>query len=75
MTTWKITYSKDERTEVFELQSNSKPSIEQAVAALLKMAEKVYEREEPRDLPNEIQTPAVRLAECYGITITGITRD
>ncbi|MCG4455031.1 MULTISPECIES: hypothetical protein [unclassified Pseudomonas] len=75
MTTWKITYSKDERTEVFELQSASKPSLEEAVMHLLKMAEQVYEREEPRDLPNEIQTPAVRLAECYGITITGITRD
>jgi hypothetical protein len=74
MTTWKITYSKDERTEVFELHSTGKPSMEQVVTQLLKMAEKVYEPDEPTDLPNEIQTPAVRLAERYGITITGITR-
>jgi hypothetical protein len=74
MTTWKITYSKDERTEVFELQSPSKPSMEQVVTQVLKMAEKDYEPDEPTDLPNEIQTPAVRLAERYGITITGITR-
>lgn len=75
MATWMITYSKDEATAVLEVDSASKPSTEQAVQWLLEMAEKTYEREEPKELPYEIQSPAVRLLERYGITLTGIFRE
>ncbi|SDI03219.1 hypothetical protein SAMN05216603_11966 [Pseudomonas benzenivorans] len=75
MAKWMITYNKDEATEVYEAESASKPSMEQAVQWLLEMAEKTYAREEPKELPYEIQTPAVRLLERYGITVTGIFRE
>lgn len=75
MATWMITYSKDEGTGVLEVESPSKPSLEQAVRWLLEMAEKTYEREEPKELPYETQTPAVRLLERYGITVTSICQE
>lgn len=75
MATWMITYSKDEGTGVLEVQSPRKPSVEQAVQWLLEMAERTYPREEPKEAPYEIQTPAVRLLERYGITLTGISRE
>lgn len=75
MAKWMITYSKDEATGVLEVESASKPSLEQAVQWLLEMAERTYEREEPKEAPYEIQTPAVRLLERYGITLTGISRE
>lgn len=75
MAKWMITYSKDEGTAVFEVEAVSKPSMEQAVQWLLAMAEQTYPREEPKELPYEIQTPAVRLLERYGITVTGISRE
>ncbi len=75
MAKWMITYNKDEATEVYEAESASKPSMEQAVQWLLEMAEKTYAREEPKEQPYETQTPAVRLLERYGITVTGISRE
>lgn len=75
MATWMITYNRDEATEVLEVESASKPSVEQAVKWLLEMAEKTYEREEPKEVPYETQTPAVRLMERYGITLTGISQE
>ena len=75
MTHWNIAYSRDEAAEVLEVSSASKPTLEQAVAAVLEWAEKNLEPLEPKDQPHEEQTPAVRLAERYAITITGITRD
>ncbi|MBS7724086.1 hypothetical protein I0D68_02665 [Pseudomonas lalucatii] len=70
-----ITYSKDEGTGVLEVESAAKPSMEQAVQWLLQMAEREYEREEPKDRPYEVQTPAVRLLERYGITVTSICEE
>lgn len=75
MAKWMITYSKDEGTAVFEVEAANKPSMEQAVQWLLEMAEKTYPREEPKEQPYEIQTPAVRLLERYGIAVTGIFRE
>ncbi|WPC06376.1 hypothetical protein ACSX1C_09545 [Pseudomonas sp. MBLB4123] len=75
MAKWMITYSKDEGTGVLEVESTTKPSMEQAVQWLLEMAERDYEREEPKDRPYEVQTPAVRLLERYGITVTSICEE
>ncbi len=75
MATWMITYSKDEGAGVLEVESATQPSVDQAVQWLLQMAAKTYEREEPKEQPYETQTPAVRLLERYGITLTGISRE
>ena len=74
MAKWMITYSKDEGTGVLEVESVTKPSMEQAVQWLLEMAGRDFEAQEP-DSPYEIQTPAVRLLECYGITVTSISEE
>lgn len=72
MAKWMITYSKDEGTGVFEVEADDKPSMEQAVQWLLEMAAQNYPQEEPKDMPHETQSPAVRLLERYGIAVTGI---
>jgi hypothetical protein len=75
MAKWMITYSKDEGVGVLEVESTARPSMEQAVQWLLEMAERTYEREEPKERPYEEQTPAVRLLERYGIAVTSICEE
>ncbi len=75
MATWMITYSKDEGAGVLEVESDTQPTMEQAVQWLLQMAEKTYEQEVPKDAPYEEQTPAVRLLERYGIAVTSICEE
>ncbi|TBU94713.1 hypothetical protein [Phytopseudomonas dryadis] len=75
MTKWNIAYSRDEAAEVLEVKSAEKPSLEQAVQWLLEWAENNLEPLEPKEQPHEEQTPAVRLEERFGITVTGIARD
>ncbi|WP_439859226.1 hypothetical protein [Pseudomonas sp. MBLB4136] len=75
MAKWMITYSKDEGVGVLEIESATRPSMEQAVQWLLEMAEQTYEREEPKERPYEEQTPAVRLLERYGIAVTSICEE
>lgn len=74
MTLWKIAYSVNNDTEVLELNSPSTPDMEQAVAALLEHARAHCEAQEISEDAQEEVTPAVELAERYGITITGISR-
>lgn len=75
MSQWIITYSRDEAAEVLKVKSKEKPSLEEAVNWVLEWAEENLERLEPKEQPHEEQTPAVRLEERYGITITGIAKD
>nr|WP_288354808.1 hypothetical protein [uncultured Pseudomonas sp.] len=75
MSQWIITYSRDEAAEVLKVKANEKPSLEQAVAWVLEWAQENLEALEPKEQPHEEQTPAVRLEERYGITITGIAKD
>ena len=42
---------------------------------MLEWAQENLEPLEPKEQPHEEQTPAVRLEERYGITITGIAKD
>nr|WP_288454356.1 hypothetical protein [uncultured Pseudomonas sp.] len=75
MSQWIITYSRDEAAEVLKVKSKDKPSLEQAVGWVLEWAQENLEPLEPKEQPHEEQTPAVRLEERYGITITGIAKD
>lgn len=75
MAVWKITYTRDESTDSIELKSAHKPSLDEAVQALLNIAEANFEAQPPRDLPHEEQTPAVRLQERYMISVTGICEE
>jgi hypothetical protein len=75
MARWKIAYSHDNNTEVLAVEHPSAPQIEQAVEWVLDYARQHYPSQPlPEDAQEEL-TPAVQLAECYGITITGISRD
>ncbi|NQD92329.1 hypothetical protein HP532_06630 [Pseudomonas sp. CrR25] len=74
MAKWMITYSKDEGTGVLEVDAAHRPNMEEAVQWLLNMAAETYPQEEPKEQPHETQTPAVRLLERYGITVTGISQ-
>lgn len=75
MSQWIITYSRDEAAEVLKVKSKEKPSLEQAVTWVLEWAQENLEPLQPKEQPREEQTPAVRLEERYGITITGIAKD
>ncbi|OLU15414.1 MULTISPECIES: hypothetical protein [unclassified Pseudomonas] len=75
MSRWIITYSRDEAAEVLKVKAKEKPSLEQAVTWLLEWAQENLEPLEPKEQPHEEQTPAVRLEERFGITITGIAKD
>lgn len=75
MTTWIIAYNKDGNTETLKTDSDCQPDIDEAVELVMQMARREFgegdvEREHDPDLED---TPATRLAERYGITITGIS--
>jgi len=77
MTTWIIAYNKDGNTSILRTESEHQPDIDEAVRLVTRMAEQDFptqeaEHEHDPDLEN---TPATRLAERFGITITGISRD
>lgn len=74
MSLWNITYSYNHNTEVLTINSDQPPSMEQAVAALLGYARKHYPVKRPSTDAQEERTEAVQLAECFGITVTGITK-
>jgi len=75
MTTWIIAYNKDGNTSTLKIDSQHQPDIDEAVELVTRKAEELYpdqeaEHDHDADLEN---TPATRLAERYGITITGIS--
>lgn len=74
MDAWNITYSVNHNTEVLTIKSAEAPSLEQAVDHLLRYARLHYPVKRPSADAQEERTAAVQLAECFGITITGITR-
>ena len=74
MELWNITYSVNNNTEVLSVKSDEAPSLEQAVEYLLRYARSNYPVKRPSADAQEERTAAVQLAECFGITITGITR-
>ena len=74
MALWKIAFSLNNDTQVLELESPETPDMDEAVAALLAHARRHFEaRDISADAQEEV-TPAVELAERYGITVTGISR-
>ena len=74
MSKWAITYSKDNNTEKLELEAADKPSLDDAVQTVLSYADQHCEAKEPADRTLDLSEPAVQLAECYGIAVTGISR-
>lgn len=74
MALWKIAFSRHNNTDVLLLESDQAPDVEQASNALLAHARVHFERQEADIDAQPEQTPAVQLAECYGITLTGIAR-
>jgi len=75
MTTWIIAYNKDGNTETLKTESDHQPDIDEAVERVTQMARREFgegdlDHEHDPDLED---TPATRLAERYGITITGIS--
>lgn len=74
MARWKIVFSRQNNTEVLIIEAARTPSVEQACRALLAHAQAHFEREGPGPDADMERTPAVRLAEHYGVTLTGISR-
>lgn len=72
MALWKIAFSRHNNTEVLLLEGDAAPDVEQASNALLAHAREHFERQEADIDAQTEQTAAVQLAECYGVTITGI---
>jgi len=76
MTTWIIAYNKDGNTSMLKIDSEHQPDIDDAVELVTRKAEELYpdqESEHEHD-PDLEDSPARRLAERYGITITGISQ-
>lgn len=76
MTIWIIAYNRDGNTSTLKTDSEHRPDIDEAVELVTRMARRELgegdvEHEHDPDLED---TPATRLAERYGITITGITQ-
>lgn len=76
MTTWIIAYNKDGNTETLKTESDHQPDIDEAVELVTQMARREFgegdlDHEHDPDLED---TPATRLVERYGITITGISQ-
>jgi hypothetical protein len=74
MSKWAITYSKDNNTAKLELESPDTPSMDDAVQQVLSYAGEHCEAKPPGDETLDLSEPAVQLAECYGIAITGISK-
>ncbi|MBA1274496.1 hypothetical protein [Stutzerimonas azotifigens] len=73
MTTWIIAYSKDGNTAMLKTDSEHKPDMDRAVELVTEKAEKEYVEQDVEPKSDEEQTPATRLADRFGITITGIS--
>ena len=75
MTTRIIAYNKDGNTSTLKIESAHQPDIDEAVELVTRKAEQEYAGEEIEHEhdPDMESTPATRLAERYGITVTGIS--
>ncbi|MCP9339666.1 MULTISPECIES: hypothetical protein [Stutzerimonas] len=76
MTTWIIAYSKDGNTSIVRTESDRQPDIDEAVELVTQKAEQDYAGEDDAYEmdPDVEQTPATRLAQRFGITVTGISQ-
>lgn len=76
MTTWIIAYSKDGNTSILRTDSDHQPDIDEAVALVTRKAEQDYADQDNQyeHDPDVEETPATRLAERFGITLTGISQ-
>jgi len=74
MTTWIIAYSKDGNTATLKTDSDQKPDMDRAIELVTAKAEKEYVEQDVEPTSDEEQTPATRLADRFGITITGISQ-
>lgn len=73
MAKWAITFNKDGNTVKIETESAQKPSLEEANARVLEVAEREgYERQEGAESVEAAREMALLLLERYGITLTGI---
>lgn len=76
MSTWIIAYNKDGNTATMKVESGSRVNLDEAVELVNRKAEQ--EHYDTLDMPHEFdveETPALRLVERYGITITGIAQE
>ena len=76
MTTWSIAYSKDGNTSILRTESDRQPDIDEAVELVTRKAEQDYADEDNayEHDPDLEETPATRLNERFGITVTGISQ-
>jgi len=76
MTTWIIAYSKDGNTNILRTESDRQPDIDEAVELVTRKAEQDYADEDNayEHDPDLEETPATRLNERFGITVTGISQ-
>ncbi|GAB6386846.1 hypothetical protein [Stutzerimonas marianensis] len=76
MTTWIIAYSKDGNTSILRTESDHQPDIDEAVELVMRKAEEQFGDQEDayEHDPDVEETPATRLAERFGITVTGISQ-
>ncbi|WP_028239894.1 hypothetical protein [Stutzerimonas azotifigens] len=74
MTTWIIAYNKDGNTSTLKTEAEEKPDMEKAVELVSRHAEERFADEGVERELSDDSSPANRLAERFGITITGITQ-
>ncbi|MBD9484892.1 hypothetical protein IB229_18065 [Pseudomonas sp. PDM14] len=74
MSTWAIAFSRDNSTNKIEIDSATKPTMEKAVAQVMKWAEANVEPEHHEDTQIDSRERATLLLKRYGITITGIAQ-
>ncbi len=74
MAQWDITYSKDNNTGRLEIESAQRPSPEEAVQHLLRLAEQEMQPGEYGEPLEDGDEPPVVLLKRYGITLTGIAQ-
>lgn len=74
MSTWAIAFSRDNSTNKIEIDSATKPTMDKAVAQVMKWAEANVKPEHHEDTQIDSREPATLLLKRYGITITGIAQ-
>lgn len=72
MSTWVISYNREQNTSTLQVEQDHQPSIEEAVDYVLAWAEENLEVGEYGDPEEPANEPPMQLLKDYGITITGI---
>lgn len=74
MTTWIIAYNKDGNTATLKTDADQQPDMDAAVELVSRYAEAHFADDAIKDDIDADASPANRLAERFGITITGISQ-